>query len=116
MGVADLRFDAPLETDSLDFLLEGIPSVTATSTDAPSSSGSAATASALSNIDIKELKRNTAIAAVTAFGVAERAEPLGPRQSRAEIDSLLTATGLAAQMKTANIWPQWASGQRGRVP
>jgi hypothetical protein len=65
---------------------------------------------------MEELKRNAAIAAVTAFGVAERAEPVGPRQSRAEINSLLKTTGLDEQMKNAGLWPLWESGKRGRLP
>ena len=64
----------------------------------------------------KLTKVNTAIAAVTAFGVAERAEPLGPRQSRGEIESLLKTSGLEQQMKTAGLWPLWESGERGRMP
>jgi hypothetical protein len=65
---------------------------------------------------IQELKRNTEIAAVTAFGIAEGAAPLAPRQSRAEIESLLKTTGLEERMKKANLWPLWESGQRGRQP
>ena len=64
---------------------------------------------------MQELKRNTAIVAVTAFGVAERAEPLGPRQSRAEIETLLKATGLDEQMKIAGLWPLWESGTAGTL-
>jgi hypothetical protein len=62
------------------------------------------------------LKRHAAIAGVTAFDVAEDVAPLGPRLSRAEIETLLTQSGLDQQMKTAGIWPLWESGQRGRQP
>ena len=61
-------------------------------------------------------KLDTAIAAVTAFGIAERTAPLGPRQSRAEIGALLKTSGLEQQMKTAGLWPLWESGERGRLP
>ena len=115
MGVTSHSFNAPLEPDSFDFLLEGIPTVVAAA-DASEPGGQRVASDSLDKIDIKELKRNTAIAAVTAFGVAERADPLGPRQSRAEIESLLKTTGLADQMKTAGLWPIWESGQRGRLP
>ena len=71
---------------------------------------------AFDKVDFTELKRNTAIAAVTVFGIAERAEPLAPRQSRSEIDSLLKATGLEGQMKSASLWSLWESGERGRMP
>ena len=116
MGVTSHTFNAPLEPDSFDFLLEGIPTVVAAAAGANEPGGQRVASNSLDKIDIKELKRNTAIAAVTAFGVAERAEPLGPRQSRAEIESLLKTSGLADQMKTAGLWPLWESGQRGRLP
>jgi len=40
-------------------------------------------------VDIRELKLNTALAALTAWGIADRAEPLGKRLSRAELDVLV---------------------------
>jgi hypothetical protein len=109
-------FDAPFGTDNFDFLLEGIPTISADQQVAENPDEVSRLSEALSESRIHELKRNTAIAAVTAFGIAERAEPLGPRQSRAEIETLLKATGLGEQMKIAGLWPLWESGQRGRVP
>jgi hypothetical protein len=67
-------------------------------------------------IDIADLKRNTGIVAVTAFGIAERAAPIGPRQSRAEIESLLKSSGMEQLMKGTRLWPLWKSGERGRLP
>jgi Zn-dependent M28 family amino/carboxypeptidase len=116
MGVTDFSFNVPLGPDSFDFLLEGIPAVVAATGDANEPGGQHPASNSLDNIDIKELKRNTAIAAVTAFGVAERAAPLGPRQSRAEIESLLITSGLEQQMKITGLWPLWESGERGRLP
>jgi peptidase M28-like protein len=115
MGGANLTFDASVGTDSLDFLLEGIPTVEAAAVDAADTGGHGASSNSPEKIDIKSLKRDTAIAAVTVFGIAERSEPLGPRLSRAEIESLLKTTGLAEQMKTKQLWPLWESGERGRL-
>jgi hypothetical protein len=115
MEGANLIFDASLGIDSLDFLLEGIPTVEAAAVDAADTVGHGASSNSPEMIDIKNLKRDTAIAAVTVFGIAERAEPLGPRLSRAEIESLLKTTGLAEQMKTEQLWPLWESGERGRL-
>ena len=117
MSVTNLRFDAPFDPESLDFLLEGVSRLLVateakgfTPEVAPNGSNS------LDKVNIEELKRNTAIAAVTAFGVAERAEPVGPRQSRAEVESLLKTTGLDERMKNAGLWQPWESGERGRLP
>ena len=109
-------FDAPLGTDNFDFLVEGVPTLIANQEEANYLPNYHAASDTLDKVDFLQLKLNTAIAGVTAFGIAERAEPLGPRQSRAEIESLLKATGLDAQMKIAGLWPLWESGQRGRLP
>ena len=95
---------------------KGVPIVVAIGTNALTPEVARNGSNLLDQINIKELKRNTAIAAVTAFGVAERAEPVGRRQSRAEIELLLKTTGLDQQMKNAGLWPLWESGKRGRLP
>ena len=118
MGVTHHTFDAPFERRSLYFILEGIPTLlipAAESNRQPSTSGLVG-ATSPDKAEIGELKRNIAIVAVAAFDIAERAEPLGPRQSHAEIESLLKATGLDEQMKAAGVWPSWESGQLGRLP
>ena len=114
MGITHHTFDVPLEKYSLDFILEGIPTLVAPSKEASNSLVDIVSASSSEKFDLPELKRNTAIAAVTVFGIAERAEPIGPRQSRADIESLLKATGLEDQMKAADLWLLWESDQRGR--
>jgi hypothetical protein len=114
MGITHHTFDAPLERYSLDFILEGIPTLVAPAQKASNHLVDLVTASSAEKFDIQKLKRNTAIAAVTAFGIAERIEPLGLRQSRAEIESLLKNSGLEGQMKTTGVWPLWESGERGR--
>ena len=116
MNAANLRFDAPFDAESLDFLLEGVPSVVATGAKVLTLEAARNGSNSLDKINIEELKRNTAIAAVTAFGAAERAEPVGRRQSRAEIELLLKTTGLDEQMKNAGMWPLWEAGKRGRMP
>jgi hypothetical protein len=70
----------------------------------------------LDKVDIRELKINTAIAAVTAWGVADRAEPLGKRLSRAEIEQQLVAAGLVEKMKQQGAWEGWQNGTHGRKP
>lgn len=108
MGVTHYSYEAPLERYSLDFLLEGVPTVLAP--------GVSMKGTLIDKADIPKIRRNAAIAGVTAFGIAERAESLGPRQSRAEIEALLKSTGLEDQMKDASVWPLWESGKRGRIP
>jgi carboxypeptidase Q len=115
-GATKHVLDAPIGTDNFDFLLEGVQNLIANQEEANYIPNYHASSDTLDKVDIQALKTNTAIAAVTAFGIAERTEPLGPRQSRAEIDALLKASGLEEQMKIAGLWPLWESSQRGRLP
>jgi hypothetical protein len=103
----------PIAADNFDFLLEGVPTALAGQERMNSPTR---IAEALASADIHELKRNTAIAAVTAFDIAERAEPIGLRQSRTEVGALLKTSGLEQEMKDAGLWPLWESGERGRMP
>ena len=104
-----------LWTDSFDFLLEGVPVLTTlqvpitTTLDGPPPPPRPP-------VNIADLKRNAAIVGVTAFGIAERAAALGPRQSRSEIETLLKTWDLEAQMKVTGNWQLWESGERGRIP
>jgi hypothetical protein len=59
---------------------------------------------------------NTVLAAVTAWGIADRAEPIGPRYSRAEMEKLMKETGLDQELKTQGMWGDWERGARGRKP
>ena len=116
MGANHYAFGAQMGTDNFDFVLEGIPTLVATREEATPSFDSHATSTGPGNFDIAELKRNTAILGVTAFGASERAEPIGARQSRAEIEAFLESSGLDKQMKTTGLWQVWESGARGRLP
>jgi hypothetical protein len=56
------------------------------------------------------------LAAVTAWGIADRTEPIGKRLSRTEMESLMKESGLDLDMKTQGYWEAWQSGARGRKP
>jgi peptidase M28-like protein len=111
----ELVLGATTGTDDFEFLLEGVPTLSAYHLHAvlidPAPRGRIA-----AMIEMADVKHNVAVVAVTAFGIAERVAPIGPRQSRAEIESLLSALDLDAQMKTTETWKQWESGERGRTP
>ena len=94
--VTQRRIGRPLCMGDFDFLLEGVPTHHRQSRQTAIIEIAPSFPETLDKVDFLELKRNTAIAAVTAFGIAERAEPIGPRQSRAEIESLLKTSGLEA--------------------
>lgn len=109
-------YDASFGTDNFDFLLEGVPTLVANQEEANYLPNYDAASDTFDKVDIRELKLNTAIAALTAWGIADRTEPLGKRLTRAELDVLLRETGLNQQMKTLGYWDAWQSGARGRTP
>jgi hypothetical protein len=75
-----------------------------------------ATSDTFDKVDIAELKRQVAIASVTAYALADDQKRMAPRQSRSEIEQLLKDTGLGEEMKLEGFWPAWESGERGRQP
>ena len=115
-GVNNHTYDASFGSDNFDFLLEGVPTLDATQEEANYLPNYHAASDTLDKVDMRELKLHTVIAALTAWGIADRAEPLGRRLSRAELDVLVKETGLDQQMKLLGYWDAWQSGARGRKP
>jgi hypothetical protein len=115
-GANNHTFDASFGTDNFDFLLEGVPTLVANQEEANYLPNYHAASDTLDKVDIRELKLHTALAALTAWGIADRTEPLGRRLSRAELDVLVKETGLDQQLKALGYWDAWQSGSRGRKP
>jgi carboxypeptidase Q len=113
-GVNHQTFDASTGTDHLDFLLEGVPTLVANQEVANYLENYHAASDTFDKVDIRELKLNTVLAAVTVWGIADRTEPIGKRQSRAELEELMKETGLDKQLQELGLWPAFQSGERGR--
>ena len=107
-------FDAMWGTDHFDYMLEGVPTLVANQEPANYMVNYHSASDTLDKVDIRELKINTAIIGVTAFGIAENTERFGPRQSRSEIETMLKESGLQQQLEMVGVWKQWQSGARGR--
>jgi hypothetical protein len=116
LGVEEFTLDAESGTDNLDFLLEGVPTLVANQEPANYMVNYHATSDTLDKVDIPELKRHVAIAAVTAYALADLAERIGSRQSRVQVGQLLKETGLELEMKQEGFWSMWEKGERGRQP
>ncbi len=115
-GANNHTYDASFGTDNFDFLLEGVPTLVANQEEANYLPNYHAASDMLDKVDMRELKLHTVLAALTAWGIADRAEPLGKRLSRAELDVLVKETGLDQQLKLLGYWDAWKSGARGRRP
>jgi hypothetical protein len=107
--------DAFIGTDNYDYLVEGVPTLVANQDPQPYLADYHAESDTFDKVDQEQLKANTAIAAVLTWDLADSPVPLAPRQTRAEVESLVQATGLADQMKALGLWEPFASGARGRA-
>jgi len=115
-GADTLTYDATFGTDNFDFLLEGVPTFMANQEVANYLQNYHAASDTFDKVDIRELKLNTVLAAVTAWGIADRPDPIGKRLSRPEMETLLKETGVDQQMRFLGYWDAWQSGARGRRP
>lgn len=116
LGVKEFTLNAELRPDSLGFLLEGIPTLVANESLESRVPCVRTDTDTLDATTLGELKRHVAIAAVTAYALADAPRRIGPRQSRAEVEQLMKDTGLEQEMKLAGLWPAWESDERGRQP
>jgi hypothetical protein len=115
-GANHHTYDAFFGTDNFDFLLEGVPTLVANQEEANYLPNYHAVSDTFDKVDMRELKLHTVLAALTAWGIADRTEPLGKRLTRSEIETQMKETGLDQQMKTLGYWDAWQSGARGRKP
>ncbi len=116
VGPMEFTFDAPGDTDDLDFVLEGVPALVANQDVANYMLNYHAASDTFDKVDFVELKRSEAIAAVTAYAIADAPVRIGRRQTRAEVEQLLKDTGLEESLKSEGAWPAWEKGDRGRQP
>jgi len=111
----EFTFDAPVGTDNFDFLLEGVPTLIANQEPANYMVNYHASSDTYDKVDIAQLKKHVAIAAATMLAIADAPGPIGPRQSRAQIEQLLRDSGLEDQMRSLRLWESWENGSRGRA-
>jgi carboxypeptidase Q len=116
LGPLKNTMDAEIGTDNFDFLLEGVPTLIANQEPDDYMINYHAFSDTFDKVDFTQLKKNEAIAAVTAYAIADSPERLGVRQTRAQIEALLKSTGMDKQMKLMGLWQMWADGKRGRQP
>jgi carboxypeptidase Q len=110
----EYTFAASGDTDDLDFLLEGVPSLVAQQEPANYMLNYHAASDTFDKVDMTMLKHNEAIAAVTAYALADAAVRIGERQTRAEIEQTLKDSGLEESLKGFGEWDGFAQGERGR--
>jgi len=115
LDASTMTFDAPIGTDNFDFLLEGVPTLIANQDAGNYLVNYHASSDTFDKVDLRSLKKMVAIAAGITTAIADAPEPLGPRQSRAEVEKLLRDAQVEPQMKVFGMWTEWESGTRGRA-
>ncbi len=114
-GADTTNDEAILGTDNFDFLLEGVPNFVANQETTDYLADYHAESDTFDKVNLENARRNAAVAAAATLGLAEAADRIGPRQTRAQVDELLKTTKLDAQMKVYGIWGEWEGGNRGRA-
>jgi carboxypeptidase Q len=104
--------DAIDGTDNFDFLLSGVPNFVGFQDPAPYLPDYHAESDTFDKVDAREAKAGEAALAALVWELAN-AERIPPRQTRAEVDALIEATGLEPQMKAFAQWDDWTAGRRG---
>lgn len=115
-GANNHTYEASFGTDNFDFLLEGVPTLVANQLEANYLPNYHAASDTFDKVDMRELKLHAVLAALTAWGIADRTDSFGKRLSRNELDTLVKETGLDQQMRILGYWDAWQSGARGRKP
>jgi carboxypeptidase Q len=110
-----LTTDAFVGTDNMDFLLEGVPNLVANQEEANYLINYHASSDTYDKVDLPQLRKHIAIASYLIYAIADSEERLGPRQNRAQIESLIQETHLDDQLKRFGLWQDWAAGKRGRT-
>ena len=105
--------DAIDGTDNFDFLLSGVPNLVANQDAAPYLPQYHAESDTVDRVNTRELRANSAIANSLVWWLAEHPERFGRRQSKDEVENLITDTKLDAQMKAFGQWEDYRAGKRG---
>jgi len=114
-GAGALTTDAMGGTDHFDFLLEGVPTFVANQREANYLINYHAMSDTFDKVDLAELKKHVAEAAVLSFDVADAPKRIGPRLTRTQIEETLKETHLDEQMKIFGMWQAWQQGTLGRA-
>ncbi|KFE69158.1 M20/M25/M40 family metallo-hydrolase [Hyalangium minutum] len=106
--------DPIVGTDNFDFMLHGVPNLVASQEPALYGPNYHARSDEMDKCDLHQLRLNTAIIAALAYGFAQQDGAKLPRQTRAQVEEMARATDLLQQMKSFNVYEDWAAGKRGR--
>ncbi len=103
-------------TDNFDFMLQGVGNLVANHLSANYGQNYHAASDTYDKVDLKSLKRNSAIIAALTLGFAnmDDSKITWKQQSRSEIQAMFEQHKLEFTMRMFNVWEIWISEARGR--
>ncbi len=111
------QINAPIVgTDNFDFMLQGVGNLVGNHLPQVYGINYHATSDTYDKVDLKQLKRNSAIVGALAMGFANLTDDqiTWKQQSREEIQKMFEAFDLEFTMRMFGVWEPWISGDRGR--
>lgn len=119
VGLAEFsHLNSPIiGTDNLDFMLEGVPNLVANHKPQLYGPTYHAANDTYDKVDLKSLKRNSAIVAALTMGMANlKDEELNiKRHSRKEVEEIADKFQLEFPMRMFDVWEIWRNMARGRI-
>jgi hypothetical protein len=110
------QLDIPIVgTDNYDFMMQGIGNLVANQASTNYGPNYHARSDTFDKVDQHQLRLNAAIAAAVTWGFATMDVTLR-RQTRDEVQQIITSTELGDQMRTFGLMEPWLTGERGREP
>jgi carboxypeptidase Q len=109
-----VQIDAPIVgTDNYDFMMQGIANLVGNQESANYGPNYHARSDTYDKVDLRQLRLNGAVAAAVTWSFANMDVTWG-RQTRAQVEQLISTTDLGDQMKAFGVWDGWEDGTRGR--
>ena len=112
LRAADHLTDALDGTDNFDFMISGVPNLVGIQDPIPYLPDYHAESDTVDRVNQREEKTTEAVAAVLLWSLAENPERPAKRQTRAEVEKLVTDTKLDEQMKAFGQWADFKAGKR----
>ncbi len=108
------NLDLPLVgTDNFDFMMQGVANLVGNHEPATYGPNYHAQSDRFEQCNQRNLRLNAAIAAAVTYGFAT-GDVTWSRQTRGEIEELISSTTLEQQMRMFNVWEPWVNRTRGR--
>ena len=111
------NINAPIVgTDNFDFMLQGVGNLVGAHKPQLYGQNYHASSDTFDKVDLKSLKRNSAIVAAVVLGFAnmDESDITWKRQTRPEIQEMFEQFDLEFTMRMFNVWDSWLNQTRGR--